>query len=254
MARIQGILFDLGDTILDFGPINTLELFARGARLAYRYLQGLGQPLPAFQKFHRRQLRAVQWHYLKSRLTRREFNSLDVLGRLSRKMGQRLTPPQTEELAWLWYEPLSRCVTIEEGLHGLLAGFRAGGVRLGVVSNTFVPGQVLDRHMGDLGLLEYFPVRVYSCDVRYRKPDPRIFRVALERMAVSAAAAMFVGDRLAADVAGASRAGMISVLKDPGGARRRRRIRPDHRIVSLRELPAIVAGYGRDGASGGGRR
>ena len=243
MGKIQGILFDLGDTILDFGPINTLELFARGARLAYRHLQGLSQPLPPFEKFHRRQLRAVQWHYMKSRFTRREFDSLDVLGRLAKKMGHDLTGAQVEELAWLWYEPLSRCVSIEDGLHAMLADLRRGGVRLGVVSNTFVPGTVLDRHLAKLGLLEYFPIRTYSCDVRYRKPDPRIFRLALERMELPASATMFVGDKLVADIRGASRAGMITVLKDPTGARRRRGIRPRHRIVSLGELPRIVAKY-----------
>lgn len=252
MARIQGILFDLGDTILDFGPINTLALFARGARLAYRYLQQLHQPLPPFRKFHRHQLAAVRWHYLKSHLTRREFDSLEVLGGLARKMGHDLTDSQMEELAWLWYEPLGRCVTIEQGLHDILADFRRGGVRLGVVSNTFVPGAVLDRHLDQLELLEYFPTRIYSCDVRYRKPDPKIFRIAMDRAALPPGATMFVGDKLLADVRGASRAGMIAVLKDPTGARRRRGIRPAHRIASLRELPGIVAGYNEAADRGGG--
>ncbi|MCK4625424.1 MAG: HAD family hydrolase [Phycisphaerae bacterium] len=243
MARIKGILFDLGDTLLDFGPVDTLRLFGEGARLAYAYLQELGQPVPAFAKFHRRQLRAVQWHLLKSHFTRREFNSLDVLGRTSRAMGQSLSPAQTEELAWLWYEPLSRCVTVEDCAGEVLEDFRRDGLALAVVSNTFVPGQVLDRHMAQLGLLEYFPTRVYSCDVHYRKPHPKIFQICLERLGISAKEAVFVGDKLRPDIGGARRVGMISVLKDPSGVKRNRRIRPDHRITSLRQLPEIVAGY-----------
>ena len=39
---VRGILFDLGDTLVDFGPIDTTALFARGARLAYGYLRRLG--------------------------------------------------------------------------------------------------------------------------------------------------------------------------------------------------------------------
>ena len=44
-------------------------------------------------------------------------------------------------------------------------------------------------------------------------------------------------------MAGAARMGMVSVLKDPTGAKRRWRIHPTHRVTSLRELPAIVDSY-----------
>ncbi len=243
MAKIKGILFDLGDTLLDFGPVDTLKLFAEGARRAYAYLQQLDQPLPSFAKFHRRQLRAVQWQLLKSHLTGREFNSLDILGRTGKAMGHDLSPEQVEELAWLWYEPLSQCVTVEDGTVEMLKGFCRDDLSLAVVSNTFVPGPVLDRHMDQLGLLEYFPTRIYSCDVHYRKPHPKIFQICLERLGIAPLEAIFVGDKLRPDIFGSVRVGMISVLKDPSGVKRRRRIRPDHRITSLRQLPEIIAGY-----------
>jgi HAD superfamily hydrolase (TIGR01549 family) len=246
MPVIKAILFDLGDTLLDFGPINTTGLFARGARLAYRYLQRLGFHMPPFRDYHRRRLWAIRWHYVKSRITQREFDSLGLLAGMERSMGHLLTPEQTEELAWQWYRPLGRCASVEEGLHGVLDGFRKDGLSLGIVSNTFVPGEVLDRHLAELRLLEYLPLRVYSCDVRYRKPHARIFQIALDRLAIRAAEAVFVGDSLFADVAGARRVGMISVLKDPTGAKKHRRIRPNHRVTCLKELPRIVASY--DGA------
>jgi len=252
MGRIRAILFDLGDTLVDFGPVDTLRLFTEGAHVAYEYLKGLSQPLPTFDQFRRRQLRAIRWHYLKSRLTRREFNSLDLLGRLAQRMGHELTAEQTLQLAWCWYEPLSRCARVERGLGEMLSEFRSDGIRLGLVSNTFVPGQVLDRHLEQLGLLEHFPVRVYSCDVRFRKPHPEIFQIALDRLDVAASEAAFVGDDLVADVGGARRAGMITVLKDPEGQNRRGRVRPAHRIRSLLELRGIVASYNRPAAAGAG--
>jgi len=245
MPAIQAILFDLGDTLLDFGPLSTREMFARGARLAYRYLQDTGHSLPPFRTYHRRQLCSVRWHYFKSRLTRREFNALDVLTSTGKSMGYRLSPPESEELAWQWYRPLGSRASVEAGVGEMLAQFRRDGLALGIVSNTFVPGQVLDRHLADLGLIEHLPTRVYSCDVGYRKPDPRIFQAALDELAVAAGEAMFIGDSFRADILGAERVGMISVLKDPSGARRHRRIIPDHRIASLKELPRIVASYNR---------
>jgi len=250
MARIKGILFDLGGTLLDFGPVRIQRLFTEGARLAYAYLKKLGQPLPRFRLFRLKQLWAVRLQYLKSRLIRREFNSLDLLGRLCERMGHTLTPEQTKELAWLWYKPLGDCATVEEGVRELLRGFRSDGLRLGLVSNTFIPGQVLDRHLGQLGLLEFFPWRIYSCDVLYRKPHPRIFGIALERLGIAAEEAVFVGDSPLADVAGAVRVGMVSVLKDPTGRSGTGQVRPTHRIRSLRELPGIIRAYNEDTTGG----
>jgi len=54
-------------------------------------------------------------------------------------------------------------------------------------------------------------VQVYSGDVGVRKPAPEIFLRALEELGVDPLGAMFVGDRLDADVQGAARVGMTTV-------------------------------------------
>ena len=238
---IKGVLFDLGDTILDFGRLDIATLFEAGARLTYEYARTLRQPLPSFARYHRRQLRAIRWSYLKSRITRREFNALDVVGKLARDMGHNLTHAELLELAWLWYSPLSRCATVEEGTGDMLRDFARQGLAIGLVSNTFVPGEVLDRHLGQHGLLDLLPVRVYSCDVGIRKPDRRIFEIALGKIGAEPASTIFVGDLPRADIAGANRLGLISVLKDPAGRHAAGRIKPAYTIKSLLELPAIIA-------------
>jgi len=242
-SLVKGILFDLGDTLLDFGKVDIASLFESGAKLAYEYLEKLGHPLPPFAKYHRLQLWAIRWNFFKSRFTRREFNALEVLGRLGRRMGHDLTREQTIDLAWLWYEPLSRCATVEDGLLDMLGQFRDDGLTLGVVSNTFVPGEVLDRHLRIAGLLELLPVRVYSCDVLYRKPNPSMFRIALRRAGLKAGETIFVGDSPQADIKGANATGMISVLKDPAGKYDTSSIHANHRIARITELRDIVDGY-----------
>jgi putative hydrolase of the HAD superfamily len=245
MAGLKGILFDLGDTLIDFGKLDTAHLFAEGGRLAYQRLAEMNQPLPPFRPFLRRQLWSVRWNFMLSRVTGREFNSLQLIGSLGRSMGHRLSPAQLEEIAWLWYQPLSAAARVEPGLHEVLAGLLERGLKLAVVSNTFVPGVVLDRHMRDTGLLDFFASRIYSCDVRYRKPHPTIFRKALHALGIGPDEAMFVGDSLVADIKGAARLGMITVLKDPLNVYRPGRIQPTHSIQSLRQLPKIVAEYCR---------
>lgn len=240
MGSIRGILFDFGDTLVDFGTVDTIDLFEQGARGTYAYLRRKGFKLPSFNEYHKRQLRAVRRAYAWSHVIRREFNALDVIGKLARRMGYRLGQEDLDEIAWQWYEPLAAQGELEEGVVAMLRQFTADGLTLGIVSNTFIPGGVLDRHLRDLGLLELFPVRVYSCDVRYRKPHRRIFRLALQRAGLDAAATVFVGDTPRADIRGARRAGMTAILKDPRARFANSRIHPDYTIRSLGELPGIL--------------
>ncbi len=50
-----------------------------------------------------------------------------------------------------------------------------------------------------------------SGEVGARKPGPAIFEAALDALGVDAGAALFVGDRLVDDVAGAAAVGMTTV-------------------------------------------
>ncbi len=244
---IDGILFDLGDTLLNFGKVDALGLFEAGARLGYDYLQSLDQDLPPFATYHRKQLRAIRWSYFKSHLTRREFNSLELMRKLCRKMGQDLSEEQLVELTWLWYQPLSEKADIEPGTREMLVELRDQGLRLGVVSNTFVPGEVLDRHLAQEGMLDLLPVRIYSCDVGFRKPHPKIFRKALDETGLEAGRTLFVGDSPRADVYGATRSGLISVLKVNEGSFIDRGTDPDHRITSILELRDVLRRYNPQG-------
>jgi putative hydrolase of the HAD superfamily len=212
---IDAVLFDLGDTIIDFG-VGRREaevLFKQGARLTYDYLDAKGLPVPAFERYFRTHYRHMQRAYAWSKLTRRDFNYGDLLARVAHKFKLTVTPEDLLHLAWLWYKPIGDVSHIDPGILQMLVQLRAAGTRLAIVSNTFVPGHCLDRHLREEGLLEFFPVRIYSSDVRYRKPHPRIFEMALEQIGVPADKALFIGDLLKTDIRGAKRAGMRTIWK-----------------------------------------
>ena len=65
------------------------------------------------------------------------------------------------------------------------------------------------------GLAPFFDAAVDSHDVGVEKPDPRIFGIALGRVAAQPAEAAHVGDMYHIDVVGARAAGVTPVLIDP---------------------------------------
>lgn len=98
--------------------------------------------------------------------------------------------------------------------HDALRRLRDAGLRLGVVSNS--DGRV-EEALEAAGLRPYFRVVVDSALAGVEKPDPAIFRAALEVLGIPAAEALYVGDLYDVDVVGARAAGMTAVLLAPPG-------------------------------------
>jgi putative hydrolase of the HAD superfamily len=112
----------------------------------------------------------------------------------------------------------------------VLATLRERGARLAVVSNWDVSlHDVLER----TGLRPLVDSVVISAEEGVAKPDPAIFRTALERLGADATAALHVGDSVEHDVAGARAAGLEAVLVARDGARAPAGVRT---IASLDEL------------------
>jgi len=86
-------------------------------------------------------------------------------------------------------------------------------------------------------LARHFDAVVISGEVRIDKPDPRIFRRALDAVGCAPAEAFAVGDSLDADIAGAEAVGCRAVLIDMLG---RHADYPGERVTSLSELVELV--------------
>jgi len=94
-----------------------------------------------------------------------------------------------------------------------LAAAREAGLATGVISNS--NGSIASI-LGSFGFLPYLDFVLDSFVVGVEKPDPRIFRMALERAHVDAHDAVYVGDLYSIDVLGARSAGLSAILLDPG--------------------------------------
>ena len=114
--------------------------------------------------------------------------------------------------------------------------------QIGVITNWNDEGEQWNK-LRHLGLETYVQHVVVSGSVGYEKPDRRIFQHALTLTGVDAREAIFVGDRLDVDVAGAQAAGMKAVwFNHWGGAVDGSAIMPDVIITRFGELPAAIEG------------
>ena len=126
-------------------------------------------------------------------------------------------PERTEEIIDTLDEAHQRVGLWTVAIDGAVAAVRTlknSGHRLGVVSNA--EGRV-ERDLEGAGYAGLFETVVDSHVVGVEKPDPEIFRIALERLGVGPETAVFVGDVPSVDVVGARSAGMTAVLLDRHG-------------------------------------
>jgi len=93
----------------------------------------------------------------------------------------------------------------------VLQALAGAGVRLAVISN-WVWG--LPELLHELDLARHFEAIVVSARVGYQKPQPEIFRHALDVTRADPARAVHVGDNPAADVRGAQAVGIRPILID----------------------------------------
>jgi putative hydrolase of the HAD superfamily len=109
---------------------------------------------------------------------------------------------------------------VEEGLVDDLAALREAGIRLALVSNAST-AEV--RAWPESPLAPLFDSVLFSCECGYKKPDAKIYQLALEQLAVNSSECLFVGDGGSNEHQGAHFVGMHPVLMTRHSDRERER-------------------------------
>lgn len=94
----------------------------------------------------------------------------------------------------------------DPAVRAMLEGLRARGLKLALVTNG--AGDHQREKLAKAGLTDLFQVLVISGEAGVRKPDPAIYRLALEQLGLSAAEVLHVGDDPERDVEAARQAGL----------------------------------------------
>ncbi len=94
-----------------------------------------------------------------------------------------------------------------------LIALKKKGFKVGIIANTTISREKdVRKTLQQLGLENYFDFIVTSVDAGCEKPGGRIFSKALEAAGIKAGEAIMVGDRVAKDIVGGNRIGMVTIL------------------------------------------
>lgn len=109
------------------------------------------------------------------------------------------------DLAWLIEHDIASWVAYDDAVWALAAEFHARGGRTAFLSNS--GPEVMAKVRADRRIEAVFDAVVVSCEVGLSKPDPRIYRLCLDRLALEAGQVLFVDDR-PDNIEGAARVGL----------------------------------------------
>ena len=125
----------------------------------------------------------------------------------------------------------------------VLTCLRQTGYATGLISNC--PTVAADLWPESL-LAPLIDVAIFSCQVGFLKPDPRIYQLVCERLGIPAECCLYVGDGGSRELSGAVACGMDAVLvqrddEDPEDAQRLGRQQWTGRTIRLlSEIPALL--------------
>jgi putative hydrolase of the HAD superfamily len=244
---VNAVIFDLGGTLIhyDTPAADMRALGVAGLDSLYTALAARGATLPPRDRFIEEGYAFILADVARDQAAR-TCRSIEVPLRAHLvEHGLTVADADWPALRDAYYAPMDRLITVRGDTRETLAALRQAGLRLALLSNTLWAADVHDRHLREHGLLDYIPVRLYSCDYGRYKPDPAIFRAVCDLLGVAPGHAVYVGDRVREDVLGAQAAGLRAVLiRVPYREELLTTARPDAVISELGELPAALEALG----------
>jgi putative hydrolase of the HAD superfamily len=237
MTPTRAVLFDFGGTLYDYACL------AKGDReclLALAQWSGVDADEPALRAAQRDAMRAVFRDYLPRRFYLHRDLFRDAAAGVLQAFGVMPDPAVLDRFRRMQWDLHRRDFVLRDGVVDTLQALRDRGLHVGMVSN--IDDDQLEHLIDVAGLRSAFDSLLSSEAAGACKPAPAIFAEALRRAGCAPAEALFVGDTIAQDIAGATRAGMRSVLiwhrddKPPPTDG----VAPDHVIRTIPELLPLI--------------
>jgi pyrimidine 5'-nucleotidase len=223
---IHAVLFDLDDTLFDHQGCSREALAT--IRDAHEVLRAM--PFDVLHRAHAALLEELHGEVMLGRVSVDDAR-VERFRRLLEAAGARVSNAIAGELAVAYRETYRARRRAVHGAAELMAAVRRHA-RIGIVSNNIRDEQ--EEKLEVCGLEAFVDALVVSEEAQVSKPDPGIFRIALDLLQVEPLQAVMIGDSWTADVIGARAAGIAAIWFNPAHA-----AAPDPN-ADVRQLPALA--------------
>ena len=222
---IRAVLFDLDDTLFDHRGCARDALTA--VQQSHACLQSM--PFEALERAHAEFLEELHAEVMLGRVPI-DVARIERFRRLLESAGGRDEGQAAATLATLYRETYTTRRRAVAGAAALMAAVKRHA-RIGIVSNNVLEEQ--QEKLSVCRLDQFVDELVVSGEVGVSKPDPMIFETALDRLGVTAAETVMVGDSWIADVEGARAVGMRVIWFNP------LRLAPPYASADVEQLQSL---------------
>ncbi|MFC1859080.1 HAD family hydrolase [Thermodesulfobacteriota bacterium] len=240
MSSIQAVLFDLGGTLFDYKVVATSDL---ESHMELLHRAGIEADPADVKRAYKDTMRQVFKKYLQRPFYLYHDLFQDALKGMFESLGGQFRSEDYDHYRNVLMERYTQNLSLRGGVIETLSELKNRGLHLGLVSN--IDNDQLGYLMEITKIGPYFDSLLSSEGARSCKPDSGIFHEALRRADCKPHQALFIGDTIAQDIAGANRVGLRSVLiwhrddRDPP----ENSPRPHHTIRHIPEIIEVVDSY-----------
>lgn len=229
----RAVLFDLDDTLFDHR-----ESAAEALRRVQATHEGFRRvPFEEFERLHSALLEELHPEVLNARLEMDEARRLRFR-RLFERCGIAASDDLCAATALKYRSDYMDARRAVAGARSLVAAIR-GRAKVGIVSNNMLQEQ-RDK-LEFCGLSAHVDALIVSEEAGVAKPDPAIFRMALQALGVGADETVMLGDSWVADVVGARAAGIRAVWFNPTRSRSPEPGLGVHELHTLEPVEAAIS-------------
>jgi len=233
-SAVKAILFDLYGTLID---IRTDEYDASVYEVLSRYLAYHAVSI-APEEMRKAFFEGVRQHLNESKEVHPEVDVYKVFFTIMNRYGKKRSAKSVViDVATLFRTLTMRQFRVFDGVYDALVEVSARW-KTGIISDA--QWLFAEPEMSILGLDQFFAVRVLSSRFGFKKPDPRLFRIATDQLGVSPEDCVYVGDNPCKDLSGAKRVGMKFLLFN-AERREYNGYVPDRCFFSFRELKGVLS-------------
>jgi putative hydrolase of the HAD superfamily len=196
--KYDAVIFDLFGTLIDEYPESQMKVYRR---VTFEMASALGVPAEGFHRV---------WVETSDRRMSGEYPHLAAnFMAICRELGESADSDQVAEATRLRVDFIREAMTPRPDTIDKLVQINEAGYKIGLISDC---GPGTAAVWGETSFAPLIDEAILSCSVGMKKPDPRIYELACQRLQVSPSRCLYVGDGGSSELTGATEMGMHAVL------------------------------------------